>query len=145
MAPEVADNLVDPLFKGICGGDIKNLSAATLVKNFYEYEANGGSIIRGALRKPKLDENAYKDLTEMRKYFKNQSVWRVRSGMSDLVNKIVDKLTKEENVKLLLNEPVVSLRFSKSDETSHKIEIKSKNSVNNVDLIVSSVYSKCKF
>ncbi len=67
MEPEVADNLVDPLFKGICGGDIKQLSAATLVKNFYEYEAISGSIIRGALSRKKLAEHAknestYKDL-----------------------------------------------------------------------------------
>ena len=36
---------------GICGGDIKRLSAATLVKAFYDFELNNGSIIKGAITK----------------------------------------------------------------------------------------------
>ncbi len=49
--PAIADNLVDPLFKGICGGDIKQLSAATLVRTFYDFEKEYGSIIKGAISK----------------------------------------------------------------------------------------------
>jgi len=64
--------------------------------------------------------------------------------MSDLVDRLVDKLAREGDVRLLLNEPVEELRFAKSHETNQQIEIKSKHSVNNVDLVVSSVYSKCK-
>lgn len=45
--PSVADNLVDPVFKGICGGDIKKLSADMLLKQFYQYEVENGSILRG--------------------------------------------------------------------------------------------------
>lgn len=143
LSPDVADNLVDPLFKGICGGDIKTLSAATMVKNFYEFEKEKGSIIKGALSRDKSHEllaleEQFKELVEQRENFKNQSVWRVETGMSDLINKMVEKLADNE-VRLLLNEPVQSLS---QIEGTNQIEIRSKNSVENVDFVVSSVYSK---
>lgn len=134
---------------GICGGDIKTLSAATLVKNFYDYEKTHGSIIKGALsRKIPAEQQAleekYKDLTELRQHFKNQSVWRVRSGMTDLVNKLVDKLDSEKNVRILLNESVENLEFNKLNKNNGQIQVKSANSVENVDLVISTVYTKCK-
>lgn len=142
MDPEVADNLVDPLFKGICGGDIKKLSAATLVKNFYDYEATSGSIIRGALSRKKSEtlqaaENTYKDLVDLRQHFRKQSVWRVRTGMSDMVDKLAKNVTKNGDVRILLNESVESLEFS-----NEKVKIKSTSCVNDVDFVISSVYSK---
>lgn len=51
--PRIADNLVDPVFKGITGGDIKYLSTAALLKNFYEYEKDFGSISKGVYKKAK--------------------------------------------------------------------------------------------
>ena len=135
---------INELFcEGICGGDIKTLSAATMVKNFYEFEKEKGSIIKGALSRDKSHEllaleEQFKELVEQRENFKNQSVWRVETGMSDLINKMVEKLADNE-VRLLLNEPVQSLS---QIEGTNQIEIRSKNSVENVDFVVSSVYSK---
>ena len=45
----IAENLVDPIMKGICGGNIKELSAASLLKNFYDAEMKAGSVIKGML------------------------------------------------------------------------------------------------
>ncbi len=43
----LAENLVDPMMKGITGGDIKELSAASIFKLFYDAEARAGSVIKG--------------------------------------------------------------------------------------------------
>ena len=74
----------------------------------------------------KIDaEKDFKDLVDLRQHFKNQSVWRIRTGMSELVDKIVDKLTQEKNVKIFLNEPVENLDFYKDE--SQQIQIKTKS------------------
>lgn len=114
-----------------------------MVKNFYDYEKEKGSIIKGALSRAKSPElmaleEQFKELVEQRESFKNQSVWRVETGMSDLVNKMVDHLA-DEGVRLHLNEPVQNI--SQCEGTS-QLQIKSKNSIENYDLVVSSIYSK---
>lgn len=47
IGSEIAENLVDPVIKGVCGGDIKEISAASLLESFYNAERDRGSIIKG--------------------------------------------------------------------------------------------------
>ena len=49
--------------------------------------------------------------------------------------------TIEKNVKFFLNEPVDSVDFSQDE--SQQIQIKTKSSTQNVDLVISSVHSGC--
>lgn len=93
----------------------------------------------------KLEEQ-YKDLVDLRKHFdpKNLSVWKVDSGMSSLVNKLIENLASDDYVRFKLNEPVEALEFNKRSGDSNQIQIKSSNSVENFDMVISSVYSKCK-
>ena len=51
VGSDIAENLVDPLIKGICGGDIKEISAASFFQPLYEAERDYGSIIKGMLMK----------------------------------------------------------------------------------------------
>ena len=46
---QIADNMVDPIFKGIVAGDVKNLSTASLLKAFWEYDAKYVSIACGMI------------------------------------------------------------------------------------------------
>ncbi len=46
----MADNMLDPVFKGICGGDVRKLSSQALLKSFYDYEKNYGSILKGVIK-----------------------------------------------------------------------------------------------
>jgi protoporphyrinogen/coproporphyrinogen III oxidase len=46
-------NLIDPLVRGIFGGDIKNLSIRSCFPLFYEWEKQYGSLIRGYFSKSK--------------------------------------------------------------------------------------------
>ncbi|RNA38960.1 protoporphyrinogen oxidase [Brachionus plicatilis] len=145
LDPDIAENLIDPVFKGITGGDIRNLSAAALLKTFYEYENNFGSISKGAFDKAKNPKSEsyekYQDLLELRDEYKHQSVWRFKDGMHKLTERLADELSKYDNVKLCLNDPVQSLNVKK--ETKEKsMTITSKNSQQDFDLVISSVYSK---
>ena len=47
---EFAEKIVDPYFKNICSGDIKELSALSLLKGLYKAEQKYGSIIKGYMR-----------------------------------------------------------------------------------------------
>ena len=72
----IAENVVDPvikvnkkdrlsflkniyykIIKGICGGDIKNLSAASLLSNIYDAELKSGSIVRNMFMGNIIDPN----------------------------------------------------------------------------------------
>lgn len=122
-----------------------------MLKNFYEAELTHGSVVRKMMSRRKDEatrilEDQYKDLVDLRKHFdpSNLSVWKVDSGMSSLVNKLVENLGSDGYVKFNLNEPVETLEFNKRSGDSNQIQIKSSNSVENYDMVISSVYSKCK-
>ena len=140
----LADNMVDPLFKGIVAGDIKNLSASALLGNFYDYEKTHGSITNGMIastRHPKPNEAIYDDLSEMKEAFKGFSVWRLANGLEEMVGKIVDKLSQDKIVKMYLNEPIEKLEFN-HEKKEKSIDIVTKTKKENVDIVISSVYSK---
>lgn len=82
----------------------------------------------------------YQDLLELRDKYKHQSVWRFRDGMQKLTERLAEELSKCENVKLCLNDPVESIK-SKNDTMS----VTSKSSQQDFDIVISSVYSKRRF
>ncbi len=55
---DLAETLIDPVMKGICGGDIKQLSAASLLQSMFEAEREHGSIIKGMLRNAKSNASS---------------------------------------------------------------------------------------
>ncbi|CAF0738300.1 unnamed protein product [Brachionus calyciflorus] len=142
---EIADNLLDPVFKGITGGDIKYLSAATLLKTFYKYESNFGSISRGAFNAAKSPLNQfderYQDLVKLKENYRGQSVWRLKDGMQTLTQRLAETLSKDDNVKLSLNDPIQSIKVDHSKKEK-SIKLTSKNSEQDVDIVISSIYSK---
>lgn len=77
----------------------------------------------------------------MTKYAVNQSVWRVKGGMQQMSDKLVEYLSQESNdVKLYLNEPVERLDF----EADSSVRIKTKSLEQNVDVVISNINAKCK-
>ena len=133
-------------YLGICAGDIKKLSAASVLKSFYEAELTHGSVVRKMMSRKKdeatkMMEDKYKDLVDLRKHFnpQNLSVWKIDSGMSSLVNNLVEHLVRDGYVKLNLNESVEHLTF----KNNNQIQVKSTRSTENFDMVISSVYSRC--
>jgi hypothetical protein len=60
--------------------------------------------------------------------------------MSELINKLVQKLSQEQDVQFFLNDPVENIEFE--IYPSNKVKIKSKNMIQDVDLVISSIFSK---
>ncbi len=59
---DLAETLIDPVMKGICGGNIKELSASSLMQNVFEAERQYGSILIGLYRNSKSKANNLNDL-----------------------------------------------------------------------------------
>lgn len=91
-----------------------------------------------------VGDEDFEDLLEIKKDYANQSVWRLRNGMQGFTDRLVDVLSKQDNVRLLLNEPVQKLEFSK-DKAEKSIKIKTKTMEKDVDIVISSVYSKSRY
>ncbi len=58
---EFADKIIDPFFKNICSGDIKELSAFSLLKSLYMAETKHGSIIKGFM-KGRPESNMFQEI-----------------------------------------------------------------------------------
>lgn len=143
FSPEVAANMADPVMKGICGGDINQLSASSLLKKFYDYEALKGSVIKGVFSKAKYasevkEGTIYPDLTTLRGDFKGYSVWRVRKGLEELTDRIRASLPSDK-FKLLTNERVKSLEFS---DTSPTVKVNTERQQYDADIVISSLNSQ---
>lgn len=143
--PIIAENVVDPVFKGICGGDVRYLSAATFLDTFYKNELEYGSITKGVFKKkpPKPVKPIYSDLVEMKKSLTGLSVWRLKNGMEEMVEKLADELSQNENVKINLNEPVVSLELDET-KTERSLKLKTKSIQDDFDVVISCVNGQSK-
>lgn len=140
--PIIADNIVDPVFMGICGGDVRYLSAATFLDKFYKNEVEYGSIAKGLFKKKPTKETnpIYSDLVEMKKMLTGLSVWRLKNGMNEMINKLSLKLSSDENVKIHLNEPLTSLDFV----NDKSIKLKTKTVEDDFDLVISTINSQSR-
>jgi protoporphyrinogen oxidase len=133
-------------YLGICGGDIKYLSSNSLLKAFYSHEINYGSVIKGIMsKKPSLKDNFpnYRDLIRIEKDHKKKSVWRLKYGLEEMIEKLINNLSEseqKENVKvtLHLNQPVENLEMCDSSKSN----LKSKSLQESFDIVISSVLSK---
>ena len=93
----------------------------------------------------KPSESDFQDLVSLRDRAKNQSIWRLKNGMEEMVEKLVKKLSNDATIRLHLNEPIEKLEFeSESTVTKPTVRIKSRSFDERVDMVISSIYSKCK-
>ena len=76
---EAVDYLAEPLLAGVYGGSPNDLSAASVLPKFVEYEQRFGSIVAGALREPRRP--------------RGQSVFKsLRGGMGSLIEALREKV-----------------------------------------------------
>lgn len=76
----------------------------------------------------------------MKERFTNFSVWRFKNGTQTLVDALVNTLNKYEDVKFNLNEKCLNIDLSRN---LSKINVQTDKNAYDVDLVISSVYSKC--
>lgn len=78
---------------------------------------------------------------ELRDNYKHQSVWRFKNGMQKLTERLAEDLSKYDNVKLCLNDPVQSIS-TKNNTKEKSMRVTSRSSKQDFDIIISSVYSR---
>lgn len=101
FSAKIVDSLVDPLTKGIYGGDPHMLSMASCFPEILQIEKNYGSLLKGMFQKKK--SSAPKIIT-------------LKRGLGSLVKALAEKLTGA----IHLNATIESMTFSK-DEAILKI------------------------
>ncbi len=83
FSPKIAETFFDPLTLGVYGGDIRKLSIRSCFSQFYRYEKEKGSILRGMLAssspKPK----------------KVHGLFTLKNGMQQLIETLAKKLDIE--------------------------------------------------
>ncbi len=60
------------------------------------------------------------------------------------MDRLVQKLSAQSNVKMYLNEPIEKLEID-SGQFENSVRIKSKTREDTADIVISSVFSKCQF
>lgn len=140
----IAENVVDPVIKGICGGDIKDLSAASLLQNIYDSELKSGSVVRSMIIgnrtfDKQISKNPYEDLSALKEKFAGTSVWRFKSGMQTFSDTLVKYLQTFDDIELKDNEKCLEIDIK--SESNH-IEVKTSRNKYDFDYVISSVYSK---
>ncbi len=123
---EVADFAVDPMVRGICAGDSREISAAAFVAgNLFDMEQRYGGVIKGATRRifssQKNDIQSDQEDSNLVKKARseNWSVWSLRDGLERFVHALtanlrsngvdivtcaeVNALSREPNGKMMLS------------------------------------------
>ena len=78
----------------------------------------------------------------LRPRVKNQSIWRLKNGMEEMIEKLVKRLSQDKQVRLHLNEPIERIEFD-NDGKERSVRVKSKSIDEKFDVVISSIYSRC--
>jgi len=89
LGPEILERLVAPFLSGVYAGDPEKLSVQACFPKLAEFEASAGSILRGALKSRRSnDQQAEKPKRSLRQY----RLCSFRNGLSALPKKIASEL-----------------------------------------------------
>ena len=104
MGPEVVTRLIDPFISGVYAGDPESLSVASAFPIFKGFERDGGSLIKGAIKKMRAtrknaDPNAPKEK-------RRRSLYSFKTGLREIPDALAAKLSAS----VQLNTPVRELQ-----------------------------------
>jgi len=134
---DIADYAIDPIIRGICGGDARKISVKFTSPYMYHLEQKYGSVVLGYLVNrlmgreyvekteecPGSDEIGFTNLATT-SVKDNWSVWGLEGGLQTLVDKLEDKLVNEMDVTIIRDAPVKTIKFSdERNKPSDTIEV----------------------
>ncbi len=90
MGPEVVTRLIDPFISGVYAGDPENLSVASAFPVFKGFERDGGSLIRGAIKKMRAAKKNADPSAPKEK--RRRSMYSFKNGLIDIPNAMAAKL-----------------------------------------------------
>lgn len=114
LGSDVANYLIDPMVRGICAGDAKEISSAAFVAGpLFQMEQDYGGIVKGMIKsmmkKSNVEDLGSSDLVKKARSEK-WSVWSCKNGLETLVQKLKMKL-EEKGVEIHTNAEVNSIKI----------------------------------
>nr|CAG4651846.1 EOG090X06SP [Triops cancriformis] len=115
LGKDLAEFAIDPLVRGVCAGDARQISVNFLLRGLKEAEQNHGSITWGLIRqalKAKDKAKAGAEKNALAKEAKSQrwSVWSLQGGLQTLPDTLAHKLSAE-GVELYTESPCTGLEL----------------------------------
>lgn len=118
---DVADNITDPLCRGIFAGDSRLLSVRSCFPAIWKLEKEHGSILKGMLLNglKSMVRNQVEEESELvkRSLKEKWSMWTLREGMQSLP-KVWEQCLTQQGVETRLNCSVEEIIFSKNNGVS---------------------------
>nr|CAG4637033.1 EOG090X06SP [Ceriodaphnia reticulata] len=115
LGPDIAEFAIDPLVRGVCAGDSKEISVKFLLKALKEAEQKYGRISFGllanALRKSPPSTNPISDLAK-KAQLERWPVWSLQGGLQSLPEALAEKAAAA-GVELFVESPCTDLEFRK--------------------------------
>lgn len=108
LGPDIAEFAIDPLVRGICAGDAREISVNFLLKSFKESEQEYGRILVGEFakfrKKPKNQSQV--PLSDLAKRAKTERwpVWSLQGGLQTFPETLAEKAA-EAGVELFVESP----------------------------------------
>nr|CAG4641718.1 EOG090X06SP [Eurycercus lamellatus] len=115
FGPDLAQFAIDPLVRGICAGDSKEISVNFLLKNLKDLEQNNFcvtfGVLKNAMQKSPPSAQPMSDLTKRAKG-ERWPVWSLQGGLQSLPEALTQK-SAEAGVELFVESPCTGLEFQK--------------------------------
>ncbi|XP_076097297.1 protoporphyrinogen oxidase-like [Mytilus galloprovincialis] len=140
IGQEVADYLLDPVFRGIFAGDISKLSVKScLPMDVLKVEKEYKSLMRGVIRrKDKDDDNEVYAMNDIMRATKERwSTWSFQKGMQQLSERLEDVIIRRGNVEIRKSTPCRGLEFN-----GDQVKVITDTESITADHVVSSIFSQ---
>lgn len=103
---DLAEFAIDPLVRGVCAGDAREISVNFLLKSLKDFEQKYGKIVLGLLRKPPPSTQKLSELSQQAQ--KEQwPLWSLQGGLQSLPEALADKAA-QAGVELFVESPCTS-------------------------------------
>ncbi|XP_077483186.1 protoporphyrinogen oxidase [Amblyomma americanum] len=116
---EVADYIMDPLTRTLCGGCSKEISFRSLLPKAFQAALTHGSVLKGKMEQNWKDKQEFNMLKleaggaeSLLARSADWSTWSLRRGLQQLCDTLAEKLDAAPNVHVFVNEANVSLKPS---------------------------------
>nr|CAG4643979.1 EOG090X06SP [Lepidurus arcticus] len=115
LGKDLAEFAIDPLVRGVCAGDAREISVNFLLKSLKDAEQKHGSVTWGLIRqalKPKDKTSVSAPESVLAKEAKSQrwAVWSLQGGLQTLPDTLAHKLS-EDGVELYTESPCSGIEF----------------------------------
>ncbi|CAH1247353.1 PPOX [Branchiostoma lanceolatum] len=141
LGKQFTENAIDPMVRGIYGGDCRQLSVQALFPSMHQAEKRKGSITRGLLFGPKQKETPFRIDSELLKKAKKEqwALWSLKDGLEGLSDSLKGHLARS-GVELLTERRVERLEF---DTTNQVVQVNTLDEQFQVNHVISAVPSNC--